>query len=445
MKSKNHQIAVFEDDELLITNISWKLKHVGTITPSSSLENALDILKAIKFDLAIIDLHLNLMDESGKILILQCKKMNIPVIVISSDERPEMVDQLYGLGVKHFLRKKDFLDLLLHYVQNILKTNDRDYFSRFFKTKFLTQNQKLQNDIQNLWSQPLRGESLHLSGPSGSGKSLIAQLYHEEAFGKAPFIHLNCAEIPENLMESELFGHVKGAFTHAEKNHLGKIALANNGTLFLDEIGSLSLNLQAKLLKVLETKTFYPVGSNEIVRVNFTLITATWENLPKKIEQGLFRLDLYQRIKHFVLNLPSLSERPEDIMFFINQWMKNYPRHFQLTEDAKMHLAKYNFPGNMRELKSLLTQMAQTVDGKVSEESLRSNMIRYDATFMADPTSTTTIDYNLVKQLGMKKFLKQMEKQIVMKSFENNRGQVTAVMQELKLSPSSFYRITHLT
>lgn len=146
--------------------------------------------------------------------------------------------------------------------------------------------------------------------------------------------------------------------------------MANNGTLFLDEIGCLSLTLQAKLLKVLESKSYYPIGSNQLQKVQFTLITATWEDLFEKAKNNLFRLDLLQRITHYKLRIPPLNERPEDVELFIAHWMKNYPRRFSLNNEAKSKLMHYDFPGNFRELKAILMQLAQSPLGYVDIATL---------------------------------------------------------------------------
>lgn len=440
MKYKLPCIALIEDDPALLVSISWKLKDLGTIKTADNLDLAQKLLNQVKPKIAIIDLHLREESNAGKKLISFCKMHKIPSIVITSDERPELINELYDLGATHFLVKKNFIDLLHHYVNVILKTTQNNYFEDIFSKRFITLDLNFQNKIKDLWSMPLQGESLHISGPTGSGKSLLAELYHKEIFSNTPFIHLNCAEISETLLESELFGHQKGAFTSAEKSYQGKLSLANNGVLFLDEIGCLSLTLQAKLLKVLESKSFYPVGSNQKIKVNFTLITATWEDLFEKTKNKEFRLDLLQRIMHYRIEIPALKHRTEDLLHYISHWMNNYPRKFHMLQEAQNILLHYDFPGNFRELKSILLQMAQTPKGEIDLLTLKNYLHPTTKTEM----EASSIDFSQLLQDGIKSYLQKLEKKIVIDSYERNNYQVTAVLNELKLSPSSFYRITQL-
>jgi DNA-binding NtrC family response regulator len=438
MKPPMPTIVLIEDDLNLVTAICWKLKDLGIIRTAANYEDALNLLNQSEPSMAIIDLHLGQYLDAGKQLLHLCKTRSIPSIAITSDERAELVYELYELGASHFLYKKNFTDLLYHYVNITLKTSQINYFEELFKHKFITLDLNFQNQLKTLWKMPLKSQSLHITGPTGSGKSHLAELLHKELFPQSTFIHLNCAELSESLLESELFGHSKGSFTGADKDYPGKLLLANNGILFLDEIGSLTLSSQAKLLKVLETKTYYPVGSNEKIKVNFTLITATWENLLERTKNNDFRLDLLQRIIQYKIDIPALQHRPADIQHFINQWMEHYPRKFCLSPDAHQKILNYNFPGNFRELNALLLQISQTPKGKVEAADLDSLLCLSENS----NGRAFTIDINEIIKNGIKNYLQKLERKIVLDSFERNHQQVTAVLQELKLSPSSFYRIT---
>jgi transcriptional regulator with PAS, ATPase and Fis domain len=212
--------------------------------------------------------------------------------------------------------------------------------------------------------------------------------------------------------------------------------------LFLDEIGSLSLSSQAKLLKVIETKSYYAVGSNEKVKVNFTLITATWENLYEKTKNKEFRLDLLQRIMQYQIEIPPLHSRKKDLQLYIKEWMTNYPRKFKLHTEVEHQLLEYNFPGNFRELNALLLQISQTKNGEVTIKELNQYFKFLNSSSCEN--KETSIDLNQVIQDGIKNYLLKLEKKIVMDCYERNHQQVTAVLRELKLSPSSFYRITQI-
>ncbi|MBL8966504.1 MAG: sigma 54-interacting transcriptional regulator [Spirochaetaceae bacterium] len=200
-------------------------------------------------------------------------------------------------------------------------------------------------------------------GETGTGKTMIARRIHAASARKsAPFVEVNCSAIAESLAESELFGHIRNAFTGAEKARSGKFRAAHGGTLFLDEVGDLSLDLQAKLLKALEDKAVTPVGSDEAVSADARLIAATNRDLPALIKEGRFRRDLYERLKVVVIELPPLRERRQDVRLlagrFIDDWNTQYSERRYLTEDALLLLEAYSWPGNVRELRNALRSAA---------------------------------------------------------------------------------------
>ena len=200
--------------------------------------------------------------------------------------------------------------------------------------------------------------AVHIRGESGTGKDLAAKAVHLKSGRKeGPFITINCAALPENLLESELFGYEKGAFSGAHKQKKGLFETADNGTIFLDEIGDLPLSLQAKLLRVLQNNEIIHLGGTEPVQVDFRLITATHRNLEKMIETQKFRSDLYYRINVFPIEMPPLRERREDIPELIQFFMKDFPDK-TLTAQARLQLMEYDFPGNIRELRNILARTA---------------------------------------------------------------------------------------
>lgn len=202
-------------------------------------------------------------------------------------------------------------------------------------------------------------------GETGSGKTMIARILHESSRrAEGPFVEVNCSAIPESMAEAELFGHERGAFTGAEKSRAGKFRAAQGGTLFLDEIGDLSPETQAKLLKALEDKEVWPVGSDEPAPVDLRLLAATNRDLPELVKEGKFRRDLYERIKVVVLPLPPLRERRQDVRTlaarFLSEWNGKYGEARHLTEDALALLESYSWPGNVRELRNAVTSAANT-------------------------------------------------------------------------------------
>jgi transcriptional regulator with PAS, ATPase and Fis domain len=196
-------------------------------------------------------------------------------------------------------------------------------------------------------------------GESGTGKELVATSIHENSSRKSkPFIKLNCAAIPAELLESELFGHEKGAFTGATKFKPGKFDMADEGTLFLDEIGDMPLKLQSKILRVIQEKEFYRVGGSSTVKVDVRFVASTNQNLEKMVQEGAFREDLYYRLNVFTLHLPPLRERKEDIPLLVDRFLQNLPRKVEISSIALQMIMAYSWPGNIRELKNVIESAA---------------------------------------------------------------------------------------
>jgi len=198
-----------------------------------------------------------------------------------------------------------------------------------------------------------------IMGESGTGKELIATSIYENSDRKnKPFIKLNCAAIPEELLESELFGHEKGAFTGATKFKPGKFDMAHGGTIFLDEIGDMPLNLQSKILRVIQEKEFYRVGGSRTIRVDVRFIASTNQNLEKMVQEGRFREDLYYRLNVFTLHMPPLRERKEDIPLLVDYFLQNLPKKVEISSVALQMLMAFPWPGNIRELKNVVESAA---------------------------------------------------------------------------------------
>jgi two-component system nitrogen regulation response regulator GlnG len=210
-----------------------------------------------------------------------------------------------------------------------------------------------------------------ITGESGTGKELVARaIYQHGSRAKAPFLALNCAAIPENLLESELFGHEKGAFTGADRRRIGKFEQASGGTIFLDEIGDMSPTLQAKMLRILQEQTFERLGGNETVKTDVRIISATHRDLKALAGDGRFRDDLYYRLGVFTIHLPPLRERGDDLSILIAHFLKRYNREFgreiqEISDEAKQRLRIYEWPGNLRELQSVLKQAMLRASGSV--------------------------------------------------------------------------------
>src|SRR5690606_21697394 len=257
--------------------------------------------------------------------------------------------------------------------------------------------------------------------------SHLGKLIHKISGPSGELIHLNCAEVPENLLESELFGHVKGAFTGADKERVGKLTLAHKGTLFLDEVGTMPLSMQQKLLKAIDEKTFYPVGSNKPQKIDFTLITATCEDLQEKIISKNFREDFYYRISGISLEISPLKMRPNDIELLVAKFIRESSRKFIIKQEALEVIKKLSWPGNIRELFKFLERIQDSGIGIISEEKI--------SDFIDSPQPlTANVDLDEVFEKVLKDYSSQIEILAAKESMKRHNAKVTNCIKELKLS-----------
>ncbi|MEK9658008.1 MAG: sigma 54-interacting transcriptional regulator [bacterium] len=280
-------------------------------------------------------------------------------------------------------------------------------------------------EIYNLISQVSHTTTtILIRGESGTGKELIAHAIHHNNHNRhGPFISINCGAIPENLMESELFGHEKGAFTDAYEQKKGKFEAAENGTLFLDELGELSLNLQVKLLRVLQEKEFSPIGSHKTIKTNVRIIAATNENLEQLIEEKKFRKDLYYRLNVFPIYLPPLRERKEDILLLINHFINKFKKEtnkdiFGISTECYNILYNYNWPGNIRELENIIERATILCDkNKIQTCHLPTNILG-STTYLTSTNNPTT-------QKDLKESIKDFEKSLIINALIKSKGNKT--------------------
>lgn len=436
MKNK-HSFLVIEDDKYTRAHLQELIKPYGVITEAPDFEAAQKMLLDAHFDVVITDIELG--DGSGVDLIESIKNKGSYCIVVSSFECEQMVEKSYDLGAKHYLSKSKIRELLPVYIEKFINTREQK-IEQIINEHFITKDQELIEDLKRLSEINWKGQSLFIAGPTGTGKSLLGKLIHEITHPKANLVHLNCSEVPENLIESELFGHEKGAFTGADQKKDGKLKLAHGGTLFLDEVATMPMSMQQKLLKALDEKTFYPVGSSVPVMCDFTLITATCENILEKMTKKEFREDFYHRISGFQFRLKPLSERVGDIELLVKHFQKKSPRRFVIKEEALEILKKHPWPGNIRELKKTIERFSQSTTGVITIDM---------ASKLINPTKPVvgTIEEweSYILEHGLKSLISQIEKNAVEGSMKRNSGKITACIKELKISSSAFYRILQET
>ena len=271
-------------------------------------------------------------------------------------------------------------------------------------------------------------------GESGTGKELVATSIHEHSLRKGKtFVKLNCAAIPEELLESELFGHEKGAFTGATAFKHGKFDMADGGTIFLDEIGDMPLRLQAKILRVLQEKEFYRVGGNRTIRVDVRIIASTNKNLEKMVQEGSFREDLFYRLNVFTLHLPPLRERKEDIPVLVDHFLKKRPRPIEISSVALQMLMAFNWPGNIRELQSTVESAAVIAEGGYIEPA------QLPAKITGVFNQANSEPYRLPANLSVDEKLKEIERSLIIEALTKTGGVQARAAELLGINQRSLW------
>ena len=275
-----------------------------------------------------------------------------------------------------------------------------------------------------------------IQGESGSGKELVAREIHKRSKRKnEPLIIMNCAAVPETLIESELFGHEKGAFTGATERRLGKFELANKGTIFLDEIGDMSLSTQSKLLRVLQEQKFERLGGAETLTVDVRIISATHRDLEEEIEEGRFREDLYYRIKVVNINIPSLRHRKEDIPLLANRFIQHFSEKHQkrllsISNEAMKYLVSYNWPGNVRQLKNFIESAVVLANSEIINTSDLPEELKHPEN---NTVTLKNLDYNLSFRDAKKILIENFERDFIAKKLEECGGNVSRAAESLDM------------
>ena len=343
----------------------------------------MDKIKKEDFDLVLCDIKMPKMDGEEVLQATQKIKPEIPMIMISGHGDLETAVNTMRLGAFDYISKPPDLNRLLNTVRNALDRKELVIENKRLKKK-VSKNYEMIGDspaiseIKEMIDKVAPTEARVLvTGPNGTGKELVAHWVHEKSDrSKGPFIEVNCAAIPSELIESELFGHVKGAFTSANKDRAGKFEAANGGTIFLDEIGDMSLPAQAKVLRALQEGKVQRVGSDKDIKVNVRVVAATNKNLRQEIEDKKFREDLYHRLAVILIKVPALNDRREDIPELIAHFSKKIanaqgtvPKEF--SDSAVKLLQKYDWTGNIRELRNVVERLLILGEQTISEEDVK--------------------------------------------------------------------------
>ncbi|HZR42716.1 MAG TPA: sigma-54 dependent transcriptional regulator [Ktedonobacteraceae bacterium] len=364
-------ILIIDDEPYLPHQFARYLrKHGYEVTTAADGETGLQELQKKPIDLVLLDLRLPKMGGLDILSKIRALDAELPVVMLTAYGDVQTAVAAMKAGASDYLLKGFDLDELLLVVQRALETSAmsrelrqlRRERSDNYHFNYIVGYSERMREVFDLVERVARSDtaSVLIMGESGTGKEVVARAIHEQSTrATGPFHALNCAAIANNLLESELFGYEQYAFTDAKKQKRGLLELAEAGTLFLDEIGEMSLDMQAKLLRVLETRSFFRLGGNKEVKINVRVLAATNRDLEQAKKEGSFRSDLYFRLAVLKITLPPLRERPSDILLFASRFIEDYNKSMgrnvrRISPEAQHLLLAYSWPGNVRELKNVI-------------------------------------------------------------------------------------------
>ena len=438
------RLLIVDDDANTLGSLARAFRLAGhEATVCDNAAKALDLVKAQGFDLIFSDVVMPGKDGLAFLEDLKQQGVTTPVVMMSGQAHVEMAVRATRLGAMDFLEKPVSTDKLLLTVENVqrlqrLETENRQLRQRLGKHEIVWKSEVMRRVMAQVERVAASETRVCILGETGTGKELIARTLHERS-GRAqgPFVTLNCAAVPSELIESELFGHEKGSFTGAAGRHLGKFEQADKGTIFLDEIGDMPLPMQAKLLRVLEESEIERSGGEKPIPVDVRVLVATHRDLDGQVRAGKFRQDLFHRVHVFPLLLPPLRERTDDIpalaehfsaqVAAINGWK---PMPFSAA--ALDALREYSWPGNVRELRNVVERlMLLTTDGPVEAETVRMALPQgaSHSAQGADMTSGPLADR-----------VQAFERDVILAELKRQQYNVTSTAKALDLERSHLYK-----
>ena len=467
-----NRVLIVDDEPDIRELLEITLGRMSLETASAeNLESARRLLSTEQFNLCLTDMRLPDGDGIELVEFIQTELNQMPVAVITAHGSTETAIKALKAGAFDFVSKPVDLQILRDLVNSALKLSNPPPISTDSAEKVSPSSPSIPGSsplilaLKAQISKLARSQApIYISGESGAGKELAARAIHEQSSrNENPFVAVNCGAIPEKLMESELFGHLKGSFTGADQDKQGLFQAADGGTLFLDEVVDLPLHTQVKLLRVIQEKAVRPVGSQQEQSVDVRLLSATHKNLAQEVESGHLRQDLYFRINVIELAVPSLRERKEDIPELAENILRRIAQEngvevCQLSIEAMGALQKYNFPGNVRELENILQRAATLCENNIIQESnlefINTPTTEIPAHSIGDTNleasdsskrgaSDTSIE--LDEDFSLEKHLEAIEIEAIERALEETRWNKTAAAKKLGMSFRSLrYRLKKL-
>lgn len=442
-------ILIIDDDANTLASLSRAFRlagHEATVCDNSN--RALELVKTQSFDLILSDVVMPGKDglaflEDYRSLISAGTATPMPVVMMSGQAHIEMAVRATRLGAIDFLEKPISTDKLLLTAENALKLKrleeeNQRLRQRLGKHEIIFSGEAMRRVMAQVERVAASETRVCILGETGTGKELVARALHENSARRnGPFVTLNCAAVPAELVESELFGHEKGAFTGAAGRHAGKFEQAEGGTLFLDEIGDMPPAMQAKLLRVLEGGEIERVGGDRAIKVNVRVVVATHRNLEQLVREGKFRQDLYHRVYVFPIQLPPLRQRKEDIPGLVQHFAaqvseQNEWKLAEITSDAMAELTQYSWPGNVRELRNTVERLLLfATDGRVDVQAV--GMALPAAGGIASGTAETASGHLADR-------VTRYEREVVLAELKRHSYHITNTARALGLERSHLYK-----
>lgn len=428
-------ILLVDDDPSLLELLSLRLKAVGlTVKTAASGSEALSIIPQYHPELVITDLRMDEMDGMQLCQLIQQDYPSLPIIIITAHGTIKEAVEATSEGVFGFITKPiDNTDLLekIDKALTLSSGNSLNHQTENWRANIMTRSQLMENLLSEVRRLAQGDASLFIHGESGTGKELIAQAIHKASPRKeGPFIAVNCSAIPEDLLESELFGHRKGAFSGAIEHRQGLFQSADTGTLFLDEVGDMSSAFQVKLLRALQERQIRPVGSDKSIAVDVRIVSASHHDLEKKADAGDFRMDLYYRLNVAKLSVPKLSERREDISLLANYFISHPDSTYNyvakgFSNQALELLLAYDWPGNVRQLQNVIEHLSALATTPIIPANLVERVLQEKNSSMQ----------------GLKEAKSQFEKEYLIKLLKSVNGNVTQAARLAKRNRTEFYKL----
>lgn len=435
---KKEKILVADDQPDIVKSISGLLEDNGyEVKGAGNSLEVEELLKSESFDLLLLDVW---MPQKNGIQLLKWLRENqilTPVIIISAQGTIDLAVEATKSGAYDFLEKPLNPERFLLTVKNALKISTLQEENRNLKSvleeryRIVGESQVMTKMFSHIKKAAESESKILIMGENGSGKELVARAIHEGSLKKdKPFVKVNCAAIPKDLIESELFGHEKGAFTNAIAQKKGKFELADGGTLFLDEVGDTSLAAQSKLLRVLEQREFERVGGTHTIKIDVRVIAATNKNLPSEIEKGAFREDLYYRLNVIPLLVPPLRERKDDMPLLIDHFLTLFAnetnkKRKSFTSQALAYLCALGWPGNVRELKNFVERVIILSD--------KDEIDQKEAERFLDLGSGEKEDDSSPDEKSLSQTLEELEKVILINELKKAGGNIAKAAEKLKV------------